>query len=420
MATDREVAYGLVTSLHNMLHTENGINHQVRSVSRAPRHMSLAARLEKPQQIDKIAKMTDSLALASGSKQVVITTRPPYVVFQYELPESFWRKFTRDDINGSEIGVSQISAKRGNQTVKFELFDSHPHTLFAGTTGSGKTETIKTSLVALLSKNTPQQLKIGIVDVKRSKYSMFANSAHLVAPIASDMESSENLIGWFADQFRHRQQHSLFASTGVHKLVLVLDEAQDVIVLGEKNTRPHAANLAVVSNLVQQGREYGIHVVIGTLRPSRENLPSILDELGNRFVGKVVDASASANATGLPQLAANKLTAQGDFLHIAYDVTRFQVAVATEADYQRLPRADVQPVTASGNIPDVPEPKSPGRPKKELLVLPCGLAQYHYADGNISVRAAQELGFSRAEHNHYSDFYRKFKQCLDALKKEAK
>jgi hypothetical protein len=58
----------------------------------------------------------------------------------------------------------------------------------------------------------------------------------------------------------------------------------------------------------------------------------------NRFVGKVANAQISAMLTGHAGLQAHKLTGKGDFIHISSgeDATRFQVALATQADFKRL------------------------------------------------------------------------------------
>ena len=416
--TIRQYGHNCYLATHTIL-GKHGISFKPMDSALSARHLTVICRLVDSTQLDKALKSTDSIALESGSPNVFLRKNRYFLDAQFELPYQLWQSFTRSDIGQDDIGISRISRRLGNQTVKFELLDSRPHSLFAGTTGSGKTEAMKSSLVALMNSYTPNQLGIGIVDVKRSKYKDFANTSFLVAPIAKDSNEIDNLIMWFGEQFRLRRQDSIFASDGAKRLVLVLDESQDDLLLGMKD-RHNEQNLRIVHKLVTQGRDYGIHIIIGTQKPSRDGLPKILDNLDNRYTGKVVDAKASSNATGLPQLGAHKLTAQGDFLYIpdAFNVVRFQVAMATQSDYDALPRAiDVKPIktqidTTVLNMPT----KQSGRPPK--IVQPEMVARYLISGyGNISIsKARNELGLNRTEHTRTIDFVKRLIKEVKRLK----
>jgi hypothetical protein len=416
--TVRQLGHRYYSAMHNVLH-ESDIAFKPMYTALAARHVAIGSRLLDSTKLDKAIKLSNAVALEAGSASVIMSRERYFLQAQFELPNDYWRSFTRADIAANEIGVSQISQTRGNKTVKFELLDGRPHSLFAGATGSGKTEAIKSSLVALMHTYTPDKLGIGIADVKRDKFSPFENTAHMIAPIARDSQDITNLIAWFGSEFAKRQRNSQFVTTGIKRLLLVLDECQDGQVIGvDKNFNDH--NREVIYKLVTQGREYGMYVLIGTQKPSRANLPDILDNLDNRYIGKVVDAKASANATGLPGANAHMLTAQGDFLYVpdAFNIVRFQVAMATVADYDALPRVETVAMptteceTAVFNIPD----KKVGRPQK--CAIPETVARYLLTGPqNVSLSVAKEqFGLTRTEHERNRSFATRLLKEINRLR----
>ena len=403
-----ELGHAYYTAMYRVL-TEQSILFRPITTALSARHVSIMSRLKNSSDYQKVVKLSEPIALEGGSDAVVINRYRRFVQAQFQLPEQHWQSFTRADVRADEIGVARISRKHGNQTVKFELLDQLPHTLAAGATGSGKTEMMKSSLIALINTHTPDKLGIGIIDPKRDKYREFENVAHMVSPIAKDANEIKDLIAWFGSEYVRRRNNSEFIANGGKRLVLVVDEAQDGQVIGmkvDKSLNTH--NLSIIHKLATQGREYGIHLFIGTQKPERDNLPGILDNLDNRYVGKVVDAKASSNATGLPGVGAHLLTAQGDFLYVpnAFDVVRFQVAMATAADYDRLPRVEAvvpavpESATAVFNVPT----KRVGRPKK--CPQPNLVARYIIAGpDNISLAfAAEKFNLSRTEHERNRNF----------------
>lgn len=366
--------------------------------NRAARHLSLGLRLFDATELDKALKLSEPLALASNSQNVLAQRQAGLVMYQFQLAQGFWQSYTRQDLpTHKAVGLAER-----RQPIEFDF--TYPHALVAGSTGSGKSETIKSILVSLMQEYTPGILGIVLCDL-HDDYSDFANETHLLTPIATSQDEIEKALLYVNQELIERKENNIKDGKII---VLVMDEA-DKILLDDKR-------LAIVESITQEGRKYRIHVIVGTQKPSHKDLPKILDNLLNRFVGFVSDAKVSANITGRAGLEAHKLTGSGDFIHIAgLDIKRFQVAMATSQDFNSLERGEVKPVTVEPDLIILPEPeiRQAGRPKLE--VLPEYAAWYHFFNNEVSISQAKDFGISRDNHNLHKDFVAKFMQTTQAL-----
>ncbi len=365
---------------------------RLKSVDRAARHLSLGLQLMDPSELPKVLKMSEAIALSSNSEAVLAQRRAGLVVYQFQLAEGYWQNYTRQDLPTIEaVGLAER-----RQPVKFS-FENDPHALIAGTTGSGKTECIKSVLIALMTVHKPTELKLVLCD-PNFMFQDFDNVSHLALPIARSVEDMQQALLYCQQELTQRKANNIKDG---FILCLVLDEATETLLT--------EADIAIVKTIVKQGRAFRVNSIVGTQKPSQSDLPGIMDMLLNRFVGKVVNAQVSAQLTGHSGLQAHKLTGKGDFLHIAssQDATRFQVAMATRQDFEQLERAEVQPVAIEqAEVIDLPEleQKQPGRPKLE--VQPGYVGWYlHHNPAKISIAQAKELlGLSKPNHNLHKSF----------------
>lgn len=363
------------------------ISGRLATATRGPRHLSLGVRLNNPQQIDKALKLTESLALAAKTETVLAQRITGLVVYQFQLQESFWQFYTRQDTTGNQIGFGEQRTP-----VSFEL--DPPHALFAGTTGSGKTEGIKSALIALLAEYDPTQLKTIIIDQKNILES-FDNEAHLLMPRAITGEAASGAILLANNELTQRINKG---GNDWPVLVVVIDE---VSLLPQD-----APTIAALQNLAKVGREKSIHLIIGNQKPAQKNLPEVLDNLLNRFVGQVDSGQTSVLLTGHSGLNAHKLTGRGDFLHIVGNsAVRFQIAMATGKDYSALERREVKPITIQPAPPvDLPA-LSPigGRPELQIEYATLGRYFAHKVlRQHLSIAAAEgRFGHKRTLHKRY-------------------
>lgn len=385
-----------------LLYAKQNLIGKVQNVNRGARHLSYGVRLSNPMQLDNALKLAEPLALSCGVNAVLAQRIEGVVSYQIELPQAFWHYYTRQDLpNSQAVGLAEQ-----RMPIAFE-FDP-PHSLIAGTSGAGKSETLKSILIALMTTYSDLELGIVLID-PHNDYQDFKNEAHLVMPIATEAESIRLALAWINQELAQRKEKNIKDG---RIIVIAIDEADSVLA---------GANLEIVKTISKHARKYRIHLIVATQKPLHAELPGILDNLGNKFIGQLVDAGTSARVTGHAGLMAHKLTPKGDFLHITGpDAMRFQVAMATDKDFAKLNRCEVQPVKVDSldvvELPiELPE-VSPGRP--QLQLNPEYLAWYFFHNPNKISRgmAKKMLGLTQSNHELHRQFCQDFIQAYLKLR----
>ncbi len=388
------------------LYARRGLCGRLVAVTRGARHLSLGVRLADPLKLNDALLLAEPLALATRTPAVLaqrLPSEPGLVSYQFELASSYWQIYTRADVTGLGIGLSE-----NRQQVDFG-FDP-PHSLVAGTTDSGKTETVKSILCGLFTAFTPQDLRALIAD-PHGDYGEFQNVAHLSAPVATMPEDIDRLLLLAGEELACRRDAN---RRDAQRWVIVIDEAEDTLNDGRR--------LAIVQRIAAEARKYRMHLIVSTQRPSQKSLPGLVDKVNNRWIGLVDTAQTSALLSGHVGLDCHKLTGKGDFVHVAGAVQeRLQVALATPADLARLPRAEVAlPAVAVADTPrllNFPEPRGAGRPS--TAVEPRKVAYYlMYPGGPETVtRAAalEALNLARYAHVVHRNFALELRDDLARL-----
>jgi hypothetical protein len=311
----------------NLLFAERRLSGRLVAASRGARHLSLGIRLDNPLRLDTALDLAEPLALAANTPAVLaqrLPAQPGLVTYQFQLAWGYWKTYTRSDVTGLGVGLAE-----NHRQVDFG-FDP-PHALVAGTSGSGKSETVKSILCGLFTAYAPGDLGAVIVDPHRDYYENFRNAAHLAAPIASTPEEIGVALRWAGQELARRVQAG---ARDARQIVIVIEEAEDYL---------DAEQLAIARSIAGEARKFGMHLIVSAKKPTQRNLPDLLDKLLNRWVGLVDNANTSALLTGHAGLACHKLTGKGDFVHVVGpDLDRLQVAMTTPADYARLPRAEIR------------------------------------------------------------------------------
>lgn len=221
-----------------------------------------------------------------------------------------------------------------------------PHLLVAGSTGSGKSVALNSLLAALLSRRTPEQLRLLVLDPKRVEFAWLEKVAHLLAPVVVDPEAAVEVLGKLETEMGRR--YDLLAQAGVRdlasynarvvppvpRLLLVVDELADLMMLAPDDVERSICRLA------QLGRAAGIHMVVATQRPSVNVITGLIKaNLPARLAFAV--ASQVDSRTILDGGGAELLLGRGDFLYQPADAPkpiRGQGSVVDEADVQRIAR----------------------------------------------------------------------------------
>lgn len=393
-----------------LLEKERLTGARITQAHRGARHISLGLRLIDPTELDRALKLSEAIAMASNSDNVIAHRQAGILLYQFQLAQGYWESYTRADLPSSEaVGLAEQ-----RRPIVFKL--DPPHALVCGTTGSGKTEGMKSIILALMSSYTPDELGLIVIDPNRD-YVALENAAHLVIPIAHDAEPIRTALAYANRELIHRIEAN---NRDDKRLIVVIDEAESDSVLGDK------INLEFAQNVAKKGRAFGVHLLVSTQEPKEKNLEGLLGQILNRYVGMVRDARESALFTGHAGLNAHKLTGKGDFLHVVgAEYSRFQVAQVTRRDFDSLERAEIKaPFEDTSQdlviLPDEAEVSTGGRPATETDMAM--VARYYWHNPHaISISMAREhFGLTRTAHNLHKQAAITFADELQRLRATGK
>jgi S-DNA-T family DNA segregation ATPase FtsK/SpoIIIE len=339
--------------------------------------------------VGKIASLADDLALALAARRIRIQAPVPskgYVGI--EVPnEEIALVALRDVIESTafqrlksplSFGLGQDVA--GN-TVAADL-TAMPHLLIAGATGSGKSVCVNSLICCLLLNNTPNDLRLIMVDPKRVELTGYNGIPHLLAPVVVELERVIGALQWVAREMDQRY-HKL-AQVGARNikdyndrlleqgekplplLVVIIDELADLMMLAPDETE------RTITRLAQLARATGIHLVISTQRPSVDVVTGLIKA---NFPARIAFAVASGvdSRVILDQPGAERLLGSGDMLFQAPDAAapvRLQGTWVSEPEIQRLVYywrsligiTEAAPVVSGGIVDGIP----PGIPLKQM------------------------------------------------------
>jgi S-DNA-T family DNA segregation ATPase FtsK/SpoIIIE len=239
-----------------------------------------------------------------------------------------------------------------------------PHLLIAGRTGSGKSVCINTLLLSLLYQNSPEDLKLILVDPKRVELSVYKGIPHLKTDVIMDNKKVVNVLKWAVSEMErryklleevHTRDLSLYrekcargemktvvdAESGKVReenleplpyIVIVIDEMADLMAVHSKEVE------SVVIRLAQMSRAIGIHLILATQRPSVEVLTgTIKANIPTRIAFQVTTQIDSR--TILDTGGAEKLLGNGDMLYSpseGTEIKRLQGVFVSDDEVKRV------------------------------------------------------------------------------------
>lgn len=207
-----------------------------------------------------------------------------------------------------------------------------PHLLIAGTTGSGKSVMIHSLLISLIYKNSPETMRLILIDPKRVELSIYAGIPHLVTPVITEGKKSIAALRFAIEEMDRR--YGVLAAAGkrdilsyneslkgknsepkIPYLVIVIDELADLMVTFGREIENSIVRLA------QMARATGIHLVLSTQRPSVDVITGLIKaNISSRIALQV--ASQVDSKTILDSAGAEKLLGGGDMLFISNDLSK--------------------------------------------------------------------------------------------------
>ncbi len=212
----------------------------------------------------------------------------------------------------------------------FGDISKYPHALICGATGMGKSVCINSIMVSMLYRVRPDEVKLIMVDPKKVEFKMYSGIPHLLIPVITESKQAAGALMWAVEEMERRyeliekynvrnldaynEKVSLDPSLGekLPKIVIVIDELADLMM----QVRDPVEDL--IMRIAQKARAAGIHLIIGTQRPSVQVITgSIKANIPTRMSCKVtsqVDSRTVFDTSG-----AEKLLNRGDMLYSTVD-----------------------------------------------------------------------------------------------------
>jgi S-DNA-T family DNA segregation ATPase FtsK/SpoIIIE len=233
-----------------------------------------------------------------------------------------------------------IGVNLEGQLVEADLSDPNTcHFLVGGTTGSGKSEFLRSLLLSLLTRYSSSQLKIALVDPKRVTFPEFEEIRWLYLPVVKDSDRAIELMDRLVAEMEERYQmfeaagcsdlssYNQLASQLLPRIVCIFDEYADL--MAEKDSRTTLEQS--IKRLGAMARAAGIHLIIATQRPEAKVVtPLIRANLPGRVALRTASEADSKIILGGDRAAAAYLLGKGDLLYqVGAQLHRLQSLFAT-------------------------------------------------------------------------------------------
>ena len=220
--------------------------------------------------------------------------------------------------------ASCLGADVSGKPVVFDI-EKMPHLLVAGTTGSGKSVCINSIIMSILYHAKPEEVKLLLIDPKKVEFKVYKDIPHLCCRIISDPKKAAGALNTAVNEMEKRFE--LIEEVGVRnitgyneatkndpdkpympRMVIIIDEFADLMM-----TAKDEVETAVV-RIAQKARAAGIHLIIGTQRPSVDVITGLIKaNIPSRIAFTVM--SQVDSRTILDGAGAEKLCGRGDMLY---------------------------------------------------------------------------------------------------------
>ena len=224
-----------------------------------------------------------------------------------------------------------------------------PHLLIAGATGMGKSVCINSLLVSLLYKARPDEVKLILIDPKKVELNIYNGIPHLLVPVVFDPKKAAGSLHWAVTEMERRfelieakntrnisQYNAAIADDPTQEvlpqIVIIIDELADLMMSAPDDVE------ASICRLAQKARAAGMHLIIGTQRPSVDVITGLIKaNIPSRIAFTV--ASQIDSRTIIDAQGAEKLIGRGDMLYApvgAAKPIRVQGSFVSETEIEEI------------------------------------------------------------------------------------
>ncbi|MBQ9151600.1 MAG: DNA translocase FtsK, partial [Clostridia bacterium] len=238
--------------------------------------------------VRSIANLVDDIAMGLAKAGVRIEAPiPGKAAVGIEVPNAepstvYFRNIleTPEFRNHKSRIASCLGADVSGRPVILDI-NKMPHLLVAGTTGSGKSVCINSIIMSILYKAKPDEVKLILIDPKKVEFAVYRDLPHLYCPLISDPKKAAGALNSAVNEMERRFE--LIEEVGVRNLagynevtagdperppmpqmIIIIDELADLMMTASNEVE------TAICRLAQKTRAAGIHLILGTQRPSTD------------------------------------------------------------------------------------------------------------------------------------------------------
>ncbi len=347
----QQTAVKLVETLRSF-----NVKTKIINVSRGPTVTRYELQPEVGTKVRSILNLVDDIALHLATSGVRIEAPiPGKEAVGIEVPNKtqstvYIRELIEDD--GFKNAASRVTTCLGEDVGGNPVFldvAKMPHLLIAGTTGSGKSVCINSLIISILYKAKPDEVKFILIDPKKVELNPYNGIPHLLVPVVSDPKKAAGSLHWAVTEMERR--YELIEGANVRNLkgynksiendptaeklpliVIVIDELADLMMMAKDDVEDSIIRIA------QKARAAGIHLIIGTQRPSVDVITGLIKaNVPSRIAFTTM--SQVDSRTIIDTAGAEKLIGRGDMLYApigAMKPTRVQGSFVSDDEVEAI------------------------------------------------------------------------------------